>query len=227
MILAAAALSLSLHVQPAAIDMLDGTSIEVIAHNANARPVQVSFPSPNEYEIEILHGDDVIWTSLRPLPPGAHFPAHVRSLMPGPTVFTVYIWNGLSGDNTAPPPGQYTVRAHLLAGAKPEATATFRIINPAPVMAVAKLKEGDTVTLSGTLDASKSTLTDATGTIPLMKHLLTAPSTVAVRGFLTTAPGGVKTFYVQRWAPIAGATPTPKNSATPLSSPSPPVRRPL
>jgi hypothetical protein len=219
-ILAVAALTLSLHIQPPSLDMLDGTSIEVIAHNPQSKPVTASFALPSEYEIQILRGHDVIWTSLRPLPPGAHFPAHSRSFMPGPTVLTVYIWNGLAADGTTPQPGEYAVRARLLTAAKPDAAASVRLIDPAPVTALEKLHEGDELTIAGTLDATKSTLTDATGTIRLMKRLLTAPGgTIAVRGYLTTAPGGGKAFYVKRWAPVFE-----KNSA-PVSSPSPAVRR--
>lgn len=220
MILAAAALTLSLQIAPPALDMLDGASIEVVAHNESGKPVQASFASPSEYEIDVMRGTDVVWTSLRPLPPGAHFPAHGRTFMPGPTVLTVYIWNGLGDDGTTPGPGEYTVRAHLLTGAQPEASATLRIINPAPVMAVQKLKEGDEVTISGHLDANKGALTDPTGTIALMKRLVTAGAgPVAVRGYLTTAPGGAKAFYVKRWAPVFEKIPAP------VSSSSPPARR--
>lgn len=203
MIFAAAALTLSLHIAPPALDILDGASIEVIAHNAGKNPATATFETPNEYAIDILRGSDVIWSSLRPLPRDAHFPAHARSFMPGPTVLTVYIWNGIADDGTTPGPGQYTVRARLLSGAQPEAAAPLRLINPAPVMAVEKLKEGDEVTIAGTLDPTKGKLTDATGTIPLMKRLTSAPdgATIAVRGYLTTAPGGAHAFYVRRWAP--------------------------
>lgn len=221
MILALAALTLSLHIEPAALDVLDGASIEVVAHNPGKLPVRASFADPSEYEIEILRGTDVVWTSLHPLPPGAHFPAHVRAFMPGPTVLTVYIWNGLGTDGTTPGPGDYTVRARMLSGNQPSATASLKLINAAPVMAVQRLKEGDEVTIEGTLDATKGKLTDATGTIPLMKRLVTAPpqTAVAVRGFLTTAPGGGKAFYVNRWAPVA------QRISTPVSSSSPHVRR--
>src|SRR5215469_14278751 len=149
--------------------MLDGASIEIIAHNPGKQPLPVTFESPNEYEIDVMRDDRIVWTSLRPLPPGAHFPPHTRSLMPGPTVLTVYIWNGLADDGSTPGPGQYTIVARLLSADKPQGSATLRIINAAPVMAVQKLKEGDEVTILGKLDPARGRLTDDTGTIPLMK----------------------------------------------------------
>ena len=88
---------------------------------------------------------------------------------------------------------------------------------------VSRKPSRDEVTIAGTLDPSKGKLSDETGTIALMKRLPTAPGFIAVRGFLTTAPGGAKAFYVKRWAPLA----QPPKSAPPLSIPSPPVRRPL
>lgn len=221
MILAAAALTLSLHIEPQAVDVLDGASIEVIAHNPGKVPLPASFDGPNEYAIDILRGTRVIWTSLRPLPPGAHFPVHTRTFMPGPTVLTVYIWNGLAADGSTPGPGTYAVRARMLDGGTTVASGSLRLINAAPVMAVEKLKEGDELTIEGTLDATKGKLTDDTGTIALMKRLIAAPpdGPVAIRGFLTTAPGGGKAFYVKRWAPVSQEDPQP------VSIPSPHVRR--
>ena len=221
MIFAAAALTLSLQVSRSTFDVLDAVNIEVVAHNPNKQAVSATFPEPAEYEIDLMRGSAVLWSSLRPLAPGTKFPAHARSFMPGPSVLAVFIWNGLANDGTAPPPGEYTVRARMLdAGNQPQATMPVHFINTVPVMAVAKLKEGDEVTISGTLDANKSRLSDASGTIPLMRKLTGAPqATVAVRGYLTTAPDHTKEFFVERWAPVS------ENPAAPVSIPSPAVRR--
>ncbi len=221
MIFAAAALTLSLQLQRSTFDVLDAVNIEVVAHNPNKQPVTASFPAPAEYEIDLMRGSQVLWSSLRPQTPPAQFPPHARSFMPGPNVLAIFIWNGLANDGTAPPPGEYTVRARMLdAGSQPQATLRLHFINAVPVMAVTKLKEGDEVTISGTLDASKSRLSDASGTIPLMRKLAGAPqTTIAVRGYLTTAPDRTKGFFVERWAPVS------ENPALPVSIPSPPVRR--
>lgn len=217
----AAALTLSLQLQRATFDILDAVNIEVVAHNSGKAPVSATFPSPSEYEIDLLHGSDVVWTSLRPQPPGAHFPAHGRSFMPGPSVLAVFVWNALAADGAAPAPGVYTLRARMLtSGTQPEATVPLRFINTVPVAAVDKLKDGDEVTISGTLDATKSRLTDQTGSIQLMRKLTAASqSTIAVRGYLTTAPDHAKGFFVERWAPLS------ETFSTPVSIPSPHVRR--
>lgn len=221
MIFAAAALTLSLQLQRATFDILDAVNIEVVAHNRGSAPVNATFPSPSQYELDLLDGSNVVWTSLHPLPPTAHFPAHTRSFQPGPNVLAVFIWNGIASGGTALAPGHYTLRARMLTdGSQPETTMPVRFIDPVPVAAVEKLKEGDEITISGTLDAGKSRLTDQTGTIQLMRRLSAAPqSAIAVRGYLTTAPDRTKAFFVERWAPL------PENISAPVSIPSPALRR--
>lgn len=221
MIFAAAALTLSLQLQRATYDILDAVNIEVVAHNPSKVPVNATFPLPAEYELDLIRGSQVVWTSLHPLPPTAHFPPHSRALMPGPSVLAVFIWNGVTSDGTALAPGEYTLRARMLtSGSQPETTLPIHFINTVPVAAVEKLKEGDEVTISGTLDAGKGRLTDQTGTIALMRRLTAAPQTpIAVRGYWTTALDRTKAFFVERWAPM------PENFSTPVSTSSPPVRR--
>ena len=202
--LALAALTLSLQLQQTSFDLLDGVSIEVATHNSATAPIVVKFAKPPEYEIEVLRGTDVIWKNSTEVPIEGNFPVHTHQFVPGPSVLVVYIWNGTESDGSAPGPGTYTVRARLLGqGVTPEASTKVHFIDPVPVTALEKIKQGDTVTIAGTLDPTKGILTDPTGTIPLARRLLTAPAgTVAVRGYLLRRVGRPSVFFVQRWAPM-------------------------
>lgn len=221
MIFVAAALTLSLEVQRPAVDMLDGVGFEVVVHNNSSHPIRVRFPKPSEYEIQIRRGPDVVWTSLSKVPAGTHFPAHDRMFMPGPTVLTVFVWNGLANDGSVPAPGQYHVVATLLDTNPPAgASSDVRFIDPVPVAAVQKLKEGEELSIAGRYDAATGVLTDGSGSLRLMRRIATpSGSTIVVRGYVTTAPGGAKPFYVNRWAPLG------KKRSTPMSTPTPLVRR--
>lgn len=196
----AAALSLSLQLVRTSFDLLDGVSVEVVVHNDGKRPVSANFPGPSEYELDLQRSSGTVWTSLVPPPPGAHFPTHARVFMPGPTVLAVYVWNGIASDGTVPAPGTYALRGKLLDTTPSEATAKVRFISPVPVQAIAKLKEGDVVTIAGSLDDTKLHLTDASGTVTLMRPLKTATNgTVVIRGYLTERPDHTHAFFIQRW----------------------------
>lgn len=199
-----AALTLSLQLQQTSFDLLDGVSIALAAHNSGAAPAIVKFSKPAEYEIQVLRGNDVIWSNATVAPESTSFPVHTHKFVPGPSVLVVYIWNAVEADGSAPAPGTYTVRARLLGdGITPEATAKLRFEDPFPVSGLTTLKTGDVVTIAGTLDATKQLLTDSSGTVTLAKRLPTAPSgVIAVRGYLLHRVGRPDVFYVQRWAPM-------------------------
>ena len=202
--LALAALTLSLQLQQSSFDLLDGVSIEVAAHNSASTPAIVKFARPEEYQIQVLRGTQVIWTNAAVSPESTTFPVHKRQFIPGPSVLVVYIWNGTEDDGSTPGPGTYTVHVRLLGeGVTPEATARVHFVDPLPVSALDKLKEGDTVTIAGTLDPTKGILTDATGSIPLGRRLLNAPDgPIAVRGYYLRRIGRASIFIIQRWAPM-------------------------
>lgn len=198
-----AALSLSLQLQRTSFDLLDGVEIELAVHNSGKTAVPLRFPIPDEYEIDILRGSTVIWTSVSHYPPNVTFPVHARDFLPGPTVLVVRIWNAIDSDGSTPGPGEYTVRAKLLdAGPTLTAQTTFAFIHPVPISALSKLARGEVVTIAGRLDAQKGTLTDASGSMLLMKRLLAAPpdAVVAVRGYLDPAARTGPAFFVQGWA---------------------------
>ena len=202
--IALAAVTLTMQIARTTLDALDGVSIELAAHNASAQPVTITFAHPEEYEIDVLRGSTVIWSTLRPMQPGATFPPHKRTIPPGPSVLVVYVWNTIENDGTVPGGGTYTVRARLLGdGVTPATQTTIRFAMPTPVSALAKLKAGEEVTIAGRLDDAKMQLSDSTGTIALGRKLPTAPNApIAVRGYVTLKTDGTRSFYVERWAPI-------------------------
>ena len=203
--IALAAVTLSLQIARTTLDALDGVSIEVAAHNPSPHPVDVTFTQPSEYEIDILKGSRVVFTTLRALPSSVTFPPHTRALQPGPSVLVVYIWNTIESDGTTPGGGSYTVRARLLGkGVTPVASTTIRFAAPTPIIALPKLKPSDEVTIAGRLDLTKAQITDSTGTVALGRKLATAPDApIAVRGYLTKNPvNGAPMFFVERWAPL-------------------------
>ncbi|HTU69187.1 MAG TPA: BsuPI-related putative proteinase inhibitor [Candidatus Baltobacteraceae bacterium] len=202
--LALAALTLSLQLQQTSYDLLDGVSIEVAVHNSANAPVAVAFAQPAEYRISVLRGDRVIWSSSTAEPAGVTFPIHKHTFVQGPSVLVVYVWNTIESDGSTPDPGDYTVRAQLLGqNLAPQATAMLHFIPPVPLAAVEKLKLGNSVTVSGTLDPTKQILTDSSGSLVLARRLITAPDEpVAVRGYLIRRPDRTLVFFVQRWAPL-------------------------
>jgi hypothetical protein len=199
-----AAITLSLQLQQTSFDLLDGVSIALAMHNSAAAPAIVKFLQPAEYQIQVLHGSDVIWTTQTVNPENTTFPVHTHRFVSGPSVLVVYIWNALEANGTSPSPGTYTVRARLMGeGVTPEATAKVRFAEPFPASGLGTLKANDVVTIAGTLDATKQILTDSSGSVTLAKRLLTAPDgTIAVRGYLLRRVGRPDVFYVQRWAPM-------------------------
>jgi len=202
-VIAFAAITLSLALQRTSFDLLDGVAIEVAVHNSAKLPATATFSQPGEYEIDILRGETLLWSNKQQYPPNVTFPAHKKQFLPGPTILAVYIWNAIEADGSTPGPGEYTVRARLLSTpGTADASTTVKFISPVPVSALEKLKLGEEVTIAGHLDGTKGMLTDATGTVPLMKRLATAApdDVVAVRGYLTTLPNRTHAFFVERWA---------------------------
>ncbi len=199
----AVALSLTLQLERTSFDLLDSISVEVVAHNSSAKPTQVVFPKPIEYEISVLKDGAPIWRSPTAQPLGVTIPAHTRTLQSGATVLAVYNWNEIEDDGSTPGPGDYLVRVRLLgATAQPDATLKVHFISPVPVSALAKLAIGDEVTIAGTLDETKGLLTDSTGSIPLLKRLPGATGVIAIRGYISLRQDHTRAFFIKRWAPM-------------------------
>lgn len=203
-----AAIALSTQLQRTSLDLLDGLNVQVAARNSGARAIDVRFSQPVEYAIDVLRGNDVIWTSApnaadRPVA----LPPHTKRLLPGTTVLGTYVWNEETRDNVSLAPGDYVVRVRLLADGGGVATTTkVRFIAPAPVSALGALHIGDAVTIAGRYDPAQQSISDSTGTVKLTKRLLGAPlgGTIAVRGYITAQPDRTRIFFVSRWAPLAG-----------------------
>ncbi|MHB8146673.1 MAG: hypothetical protein ACYDGM_05335 [Vulcanimicrobiaceae bacterium] len=212
-------LQLSLHVMRNSLDLLDALAISVVLDNPGSAPLPVRFALPAEYVIDVLHGDTTIWTTMpQQAAAPAHFPVHVRTLLPGTNTLAVYDWNEVALNGTSPAPGEYTIRVRLLeTGTQLIATTRVRFVAPTPVSAIAKLPVGDAITISGHLDPTRAILTDSTGSTTLSRRLIGAPldATVAVRGYITATRSGARYLFVQRWAPLSA--PPPAN-ATPLKS---------
>lgn len=198
-----AAVTLSLQLQRTSLDLLDGLNIEVAAHNSSALPVDVRFKAPAEYAIDVLRGDDVIWTSAPESKIPVAVPPHVKRLLPGPSVLAVYIWNEETTDGASVLAGDYTVRARLLGdGVEPQARVRVHFIAPTPVSALAALHVGDEVTIAGRYDGALATISDTSGSVQLTKKLIGAPSDapIAVRGYVTVLADRSRVFFVSRWA---------------------------
>lgn len=203
-----AAIALSAQLQRTSLDLLDGLNVQIAAHNSAAHAIDVRFPQPIEYAIDIMHGSDVVWTSAPST--GDHavaLPPHTKRLLPGTTVLGIYVWNEETRDNLSPAPGDYVLRVRLLADGGASASMTrVRFIPPTPVSALDALRVGDAVTIAGRYDPAQLTIADATGTVKLNKKLLGAPlgATIAVRGYITAQADRTRVFSVSRWAPLAG-----------------------
>jgi hypothetical protein len=193
-------------------DLLDAVTIEVIAHNPSSALASVSFPAPTEYEIDVSHDGQPLWTSLPPSPPpSVIFAAHTRMFNAGPTPLVLYDWNCLTSERWSPLPGKYKIRVTLLDVARPTTSVDVTFLPPLPTTVLSKLKAGEAVTIGGRLDPTRQYLTDASGTITLTRRLLTAPAgfPIVLRGYPVDHPGGSRTFTFDRWAPLGGPVPTP------------------
>lgn len=218
----APALSVTVQVQQNSLDLLDSLAIEVIVHNPTKALVTASFAKPQEYAIDVVRGDDAIWSSLPKSERTLAVTRHTHTFAPGATTLVVYEWNELSSDRRSPLPGRYEVRARLLSGDNPSGSTHVRFVPPYPVAGLAKLEPGEIVTLSGRLDPPRATLTDATGTIALARRLPLAPADepIALRGFTSRTPNGTLEFNTRRWAPLGPPAPAPSQPpATPQPEP--------
>ncbi|HTX58769.1 MAG TPA: hypothetical protein VMH02_03755 [Verrucomicrobiae bacterium] len=206
----AAPLALTVHLVRTSFDLLDSVGIEVVVHNPSGSLRTLQFAQPTEYAIEILRGNDVLWSSLPPTPPpNVTFPPHSHSFGPGPTTLVVYDWNALTSKGRAPLPGKYAVRARLLSGNAPSASVTFSFDAPLPIAGIAKLKRGQEVTVSGRLDPTHRIFTDTSASVKLERGLPYAPvdTPLVIRGYPVDHLDGTRTLAPERWAPF-GPPPT-------------------
>jgi hypothetical protein len=196
---------IEIQVARATYDPLDALDITIRVRNSSHAPIVVHFGQTAEYTLALASGSRDVWTS----PAIAGGVAHARPLPAGYTTLVTYEWNGVLADGTAPAPGTYALRGTLLtAGARSSDRVTLRVTAPLPISALAKTG-ALVVTVSGTLDATGSTLHDATGDVKLARRIANvAPGTVIdLRGSMQTQIGGSKAFVFERWAPTTVAAP--------------------
>ena len=198
-----AAISLSLQLQRASFDLLDGVNIQLAVHNTSKSPASVNFKEPTEYSIEVLRDGSVMWSSSPARSPVAEH-GHTKQFMPGPTVLAIYVWNEISSDGTTPAPGEYTIRARLLGeSASPQASTRIRFVAPIPINALGAFRQGEEITIAGSLENDEQELYDAGGSVKLSRRLVNASDTqIAVRGYVIILPDKSREFFVERWAPL-------------------------
>lgn len=199
--------TLSLHLQRTSLDVLDVIGIQLVVDNRASKPVPLRFGAAQEYVVSIRPSKDIAPVFTLPQqtpPPGVVIAGHVRALQPGANVLATYEWNELTDAHTAIAPGRYTIEVRALTNPELTAHTDVTFVAPVPVSAIEKLKLSDVITIAGRLDASGSTLTDATGSIALSKHLSAAAgATIAVRGSIAIDPQrGTRGILVERWAPL-------------------------
>jgi hypothetical protein len=207
----APAIGLTIQTHRESLDLLDGIFIEVVAHNPSSAIRTVEFAAPTEYEIDVSHNGEQIWSSLPASPPpGVTYTAHARAFNPGATPVVIYDWNELTPDRWSPLPGTYKVRVTLLTAARPSATTDIAFAPPLPTTALTKLKQNEAVTMAGRLDVTRKILADSSGSVVLSRSIPAPPDVpIVVRGYATDHPDGSRTFTFQRWAPLGGPLPTP------------------
>lgn len=203
----AGVLSVKLVLQRASLDLLDSLPISVVVENASAVPQTIRFARPAEYAIDLTsESGSVLWSTPLPVNKAA-FPPHDRTFAPGSTVLAVYDWNDLIAGDLSPAAGHYVLRVRLLSEAKiPEERTTVAFAPPLSPASIAELKPDREFTLSGTLDAGRTALSDAHGSAPLAHKLLGPPVNVplVVRGSVVVRQDGSRVFNVERWALLSG-----------------------
>jgi hypothetical protein len=201
------------------MELLDSLPVAVTVENAGSAPRTARFPQPAEYRLDLTDPDGkVLWSTFTSPPEGSpSFPVHTRVFPPGTTTLAVYDWNALLSGGSSPLSGTYVLRVRLLTeDPQPESSVHVRFAAPVSPGSINALKPGEPYTLAGTLDPMRQTLSDERGSAHLARRLLGAPlnAIVVVRGFVTVAQDGTRTFGVERWAPLG-----PQPVSSPASSP--------
>lgn len=100
-------IGLTIQTHRESLDLLDGVFIEVVAHNPSTAIRTVEFAQPTEYEIDVLHNGEQLWSSLPASPPpGQTYVAHARAFNAGATPVVIYDWNEVTAEHSEPASGE-------------------------------------------------------------------------------------------------------------------------
>ncbi len=187
-------------------------TVAIALHNATGHMVRLRFPTADLFRIDILRGDDPVWSSVT-----GHNPISITRQLdvpPGLLRLAQVIVDSTTDDRRAFAPGIYTVRVAMLGtnfGVVVDKLVAFDA--PETIAQALQTKSGSVITIAGEpyVDGGTPRLRDATGTIRLSRALgIRSAGTVVVRGFLD-AQGDERVFDVGRSAPAfeRSATPPP------------------
>jgi hypothetical protein len=186
-------------------------TVAIALHNATGHMVRLRFPTADLFRIDVLRGDDPVWSSVT-----GHKPIPITRQLdvpPGLLRLAQIIVDSTTDDRRAFAPGTYTVRVAMLGtnfGVVVDKTVAFDA--PESIAEALQTKPGAVITISGEpyVDGGTPRLRDATGTIRLSRALgIRSAGTVVVRGFLD-AQGDERVFDVGRSAPAFESSVTPE-----------------
>lgn len=194
-------------------DLLDPFTVSISLHNTSTKILPVDFPTTDYYRIDILHNDEVVWSSATLHKAIAI--ARRYDAPPGTSRLANNVIDDVTNDRRAYAPGHYIVRVTML-GAKLDSVLDrpIEFAPPMPIARALKVTPGKVITIGGTVvvESGSARLKDESGSIRLSQSLGLHPAgPFVVRGAIETLGTEVQ-FAVGRFAPAFDNVPEPKPS---------------